>query len=400
MKKLRLGFIVPYYHPNLIGGSEISVKLLAEKLVKKGIFVTVFSFDGEKYSEENIKNVRVIRHKVLTKKAMSLSLISPVYRTIKEWEDKIDIFHVYNVFPLAGAGFYKLMGGKKKIISTLNNFGMLCPLSSLEKGCKKCNFLKRSKCLYDESKGFYEKLMVLPYSLLFPISTNLSKKIDIYIALSGSVKKTYEKFNFDKNKIIIIPNFFVPFDHKSKKNKQKKDEISILYCGRIEKTKGVDLLIKAFSEIIQKSNKKIKLIIVGGGRELENCIKLAKELKAYNSINFVGKVAHENLPKYYSNADIFVHPGRGPESFSRSLNEALSFNIPCVVSDIGSSSEVIKDAGLVFRTGSIDDLKLKIKILIENKNLRRRLSKNCEKVSDFYKIDKVINKIIKLYIKS
>ena len=65
-KRMRILFVTKDYYPNISGGGEISLKLLAESLVKGGHKITVIAFDGNK--KEVINNVEIIRKDLCNKK--------------------------------------------------------------------------------------------------------------------------------------------------------------------------------------------------------------------------------------------------------------------------------------------------------------------------------------------
>ena len=110
----------------------------------------------------------------------------------------------------------------------------------------------------------------------------------------------------------------------------------ILYVGRIEPLKGLDILIRAVSMLHDAAN--AKLIIVGGGleddAEMERLKSLASQLDISDIVSFTGAVSQERLPVYYSAADVFVLPS-WYESFGLVALEAMSCGTPVVVSRVG-----------------------------------------------------------------
>lgn len=387
--------MTPFYYPNLVGGSEVSVKLLAERLVAQGNQVIVLSFDlgtrGVK-SSEIVNGVFVQRYKIIRNSALLLTLTPQVYRVLKKWENEVDIFHIYNVFPIAGGGIYKNFGGKKKVVVTLNNYAAFCPISGAQFNCKKCSVSKRFICLKNYKKNSLQSIF---FSVVYPILTWLSKRSDVYIALSSTVKNLYVAHGFDSKSIVIIPNFFEEIPVPVNRQIQPDAEITVLFVGRLIKDKGVDILINAFSKIHTK--KKVKLIIVGDGEEMMALKKLVNNLSLNDCIYFTGFIAGDKRFKYYLDADIFVHPAIWPEAFGRTLLEALHFEIPLIVSDVGAPSEIIGSAGLTFSCGSVDDLSEKIQLLVENDLLRQTISSESKKVLANYRQGPIILKILKLY---
>ena len=224
----------------------MSIKLLAEKLVSEGNEVIVLSFDLTENLNtlEKINGVTVIRHRIWMKEALLLTLIPHVFNVLRKRSKEVDIFHLYNVFPLAGAGLYSLMGGKKPIVATLNNYAAFCPISSATCGSEKCTLIDRSKCLKICDKNSFLSILL---SISYPLLTALSKRLNGYIALSRCVKKCYIANGFDSERIIVIPNFYQKIK-KSRTVKKISDNqtFNILYMGRLSKRERSMRLDKRF----------------------------------------------------------------------------------------------------------------------------------------------------------
>ena len=103
----------------------------------------------------------------------------------------------------------------------------------------------------------------------------------------------------------------------------------ILAVGRVTPEKGLDVLIKAFTQLVQHEYK----LVIAGGIEYEK--KYYHKLKDLSSeeVIFVGGVQKDILNELYANAALFVLPSRS-EGFPLVLLEALSFGLDVVVSDI------------------------------------------------------------------
>lgn len=110
-------------------------------------------------------------------------------------------------------------------------------------------------------------------------------------------------------------------------------KLNILFVGRMEKRKGVRYLLAAFDQIkgvIPNS----RLIIVGpvakGAERYQEWVRR----RGLPDVVFTGRVSHEELPRYYSSADIFCSPATGSESFGIVLLEAMAAGKPIIATDI------------------------------------------------------------------
>lgn len=166
----------------------------------------------------------------------------------------------------------------------------------------------------------------------------------------------------------------------------KSTDIVLIYTGKIIKNKKIDLIIGALKEI---KNKKLFLLILGGGDE-----KYKSELKNLANTNkisviFVDSVKNKEMYKYFSAADIAIWP----KESTISLLEAMSCSLPiiCNVAD----SEIIKYNNGFAINDKVKDIAEKIKLLIKNFKLRKKMGKN----SRLYVIKELSwNKIAKKFL--
>lgn len=386
-----------YYY----SGSEKSVELLARWLLDNGYEVRIVSAGNYK-APTDLKDIEinVLPHKST---ALQLHALLSLARFMKHNEDNTDIYHIYNVFPLPAAGLYKLLGGKRPVIATLNNYAGFCPTASaIYDECSKLSC--RIKCLND-SISFKQKnintTFIYAYCVAYTLLINLSKRADKYIAISNKVKDIYVKYGYDDTKIIVIPEFMYlkRSNISNLKDGVPSVPIKLLYVGTLNVHKGVDLLIKALNILRKQYNYDcIYLTIVGTGDQNyeDYCKTLVDEFNLGSFVKFLGRVSEHDLNILYSNHDIFIHPARWYEPFGRTIIEALSHGLPCIVSDT-VSKDVIGDAGLLFKHDNVEDLVDKIVILLNNVELYKLLSKNALKYINRFDINHVGNEIIKLY---
>ncbi len=215
-------------------------------------------------------------------------------------------------------------------------------------------------------------------------------KIDTVIAVSKTAAKCIINYGF-KIQPKIIPNGtnISRFYNVSKNNSKN---INILFVGRNEKRKGVELLLSAF-KLINKKLDGVSLTLVGEG---------IKELElSYNENNstFFDHIEGDELVKIYRAADIFCSPAIENESFGIVLLEAMASGLAVIASDIPGYREVVKDYhnGILFSHGSYDSLLIKLEELIFNKKLRLNISKNGQAYSKEYDWKKVAVKIQEAY---
>lgn len=191
---------------------------------------------------------------------------------------------------------------------------------------------------------------------------------------------------------------------KVKSLKLKVDEsITILSVGRITPSKGHDLIIKSVSDLI-KSGYNLKLKIIGGviqeyhQKYLESLKKLTSDLKINESVEFSGPVSYEKMPEYLENSEVLINavPFGG---LDKVVLEAMSSGIIPLSSNSAFLNVFPQEvsADLFFKVGDLEDLKNKLKNILDkklyqNESLRAELR---VVVVKNHNLDNLIDKIFK-----
>jgi glycosyltransferase involved in cell wall biosynthesis len=175
------------------------------------------------------------------------------------------------------------------------------------------------------------------------------KHVGILRACSPLIEKLI-KVEFPKelaSKVSYIPNP-VPFDIKEFQVEKKKN---VLFVGRLNKEKGVEILIDAFKKVDARVSKDWKLIIVGpsdvrdGGSGPEY-LSLLKEKSIGIDVLFVGPVFDEiQLAKYYAESKIFCYPAQKGSGDAAPVapREAMAYGCATVVSKLECFNDIIVD---------------------------------------------------------
>jgi glycosyltransferase involved in cell wall biosynthesis len=119
----------------------------------------------------------------------------------------------------------------------------------------------------------------------------------------------------------------------------------LLYTGRLEKVKGLDLLLHAFSKM---DNNNLKLVLVGNGSEKENLNQICQKLNIEDKVIFPGFYSGNALYAWYDLADLYILPSRF-EPFGAVVNEALVYGCPVMASKyIGATDFITNQNGILF----------------------------------------------------
>jgi len=153
----------------------------------------------------------------------------------------------------------------------------------------------------------------------------------------------------------------------------------LIYVGRLVEKKGAATLVTAI-RLLKNDFPGLRLTIVGDGPEKPALEKLAAELDVSAQIDFAGSQPNGSVPQYYQSAGIAVVPSivaadGDQEGLGLVAVEALGCGCVTIVSDLPALRDVINDGknGLVFRATDATDLAEKIRCLLEDASLCKKL---------------------------
>ena len=174
----------------------------------------------------------------------------------------------------------------------------------------------------------------------------------------------------------------------------------VLFVGRIEPLKGIDILINATAML--DSDVDCSVLIVGGDDEsdgeLDQLRDLTKDQGIENRVAFVGAIDRDKLPLYYNAADVCVVPSHY-ESFGLVAVEAMASGIPVVASRVGGLTGTVKDGetGYLVPWLCPEPFAERIELLLDNEPLRRNLGESAREAVGMYRCENVSNRILEVY---
>lgn len=203
----------------------------------------------------------------------------------------------------------------------------------------------------------------------------LKKSASRIIVSSQFVKRELLDMNIDKDRIDVVPlaynsNLFRPVPDNLKKDffkKYKLKERFILFVGSLFPYKNLKVLIEAFSKI---KNQIPHCLVVVGRREFSTGSLVNDE-----RILYMDYVAAEDLPFFYSCADLFVYPSLR-EGFGIPPLEAMACGTPVISSNKGSLPEVVGNAGILFDPEDSENLSELVLMVLNNEGLRKEMIEN------------------------
>jgi glycosyltransferase involved in cell wall biosynthesis len=183
------------------------------------------------------------------------------------------------------------------------------------------------------------------------------------VCVSETVGTLYQPLFRD---VRVIPNWVSRMPEEREPVRDESRPIHILYVGRLERYKGMHLLLEAV-----RGMSNVKVIVLGDGAYRS---ELEKQAAGVN-VEFAG--FQRDTARFYNQTDIFVMPSLGPEGLPMVALEGMSYGLPCLFSDLPVHCEITGNgqAAMLFRAGDVADLREKLSELISSSSLREQYSR-------------------------
>ena len=168
----------------------------------------------------------------------------------------------------------------------------------------------------------------------------------------------------------------------------------LLFCARLKKIKRIDLLLRALSKVLT-AHPDAYLVIIGGGPEEDALKSLSRDLQIEPHVRWLGPVyGPEQLAPWYLSSMALVIPS----AIGLAMFQGFGFGLPCITTEDRKKQSPeatgLKDGYncLLYKDEDVQDLATKMGLLIEDKELRGRLSANAKHtVDEDYTPEKMVN---------
>lgn len=194
------------------------------------------------------------------------------------------------------------------------------------------------------------------------IEGEIAREADLLIASTGDEAfDLVGAYHADPERVAVVPagvdlSMFQPLDRVEARRKIGYEEGRLLlFVGRLERLKGAEIAIRALSLLRDRRHQDVRLIVLGedarndGGAarpgeesEKERLQSVAIAAGVSDRVDFLGSVAHHELPFFYSAADVLVMPSYS-ESFGLVALEAQACGLPVVGSGVSGLRSVVRD---------------------------------------------------------
>ncbi len=355
---MNIAILIAAFPPDCMGGAEIQAAHIAMRLSQKHK-VTVFTRSRIRKSElkkcysylickRSFSNFPIVR--------FPLDILSTLF-WLGRYKGKIDVIIAYQTI---------IDGLIGVIAKKLFHIPVLVSIRS-EKEYKIHDFYK-SRLFAPFVFKNADKVMVQSQRIRDDLLNELSE------SKHDGLRKIVEK------KISVITNGVTLQPVKTAKAN------TIVYVGRLIKTKGVQYLILAMRECPNE-----KLLIVGDGPEMRNLKRVANKM---DNVDFVGQVHPEEAQHYIQRSKLLVLPSLS-EGSPNVILEAMAGGTPAIATRVGGIPDLVKhgETGFLIEPGNTMEIAYYMNKLIHNENFRAELEKNCLKEVQRYSWKNVLKSI-------
>lgn len=176
---------------------------------------------------------------------------------------------------------------------------------------------------------------------------------------------------------------------------EMQDTIVICTVGRLVEQKGIDLLLKAIGQLPQY-DQKISVWLIGDGPQRHDLEQMVIDLKIANRIKFLG--FRDDVAQLLMVSDIFGLTSRY-EALPLVLIEALAAGLPCVVTDVGENTRMVKagENGWVIPIEDPEAIANALDSLIRNPDMRRKMGEMSRERAKQYSDTEMAIQLAKVY---
>lgn len=349
---MRIAMVHNYYQ---VGGGE-DESFRSEARLLQGAGHDVFT-----YTEHNGR----VESLGLLRTAARTSWSGEAYKSVRSLlqENRCDVLHVQNFFPLASPSvYYAAHAAGVPVVQTLRNYRLLCCNATFFRDGRVCEdcLPKRALPWPGVAHACYRGSRPASASVVAMMSTHRAlrtwgEKVDIYVALTEFARGKFLEGGFPPGKVVVKPNFVHPDPgvgaHEGR---------FALFVGRLTQDKGVTTLLEAWRALGNRAESLSPVLRVVGDGPLAGMVREAATDTP--GVEYMGRLGTQEVYALMRDATFLVLPSEWYETFGRVAVEAVASGAPVVASNIGAVAEVVEDGvtGLRFVLGDPADLARKL----------------------------------------
>jgi glycosyltransferase involved in cell wall biosynthesis len=371
-----------YEYPPLGGGGGVINALLAEELAKKHD-VTVLTSRCMGLPEESTENgVKIVRLPVMLRKQQTAASLASLLTFVVNGLIQSGRLSRKHTFDVINTHFVLPTGPVGQRLATIAGIPNILTVHGGD--------------LYDPSK------FLSPHRhLIFRVMVrSLLKKATTVVAQSNNTIQNVHRYYVEDLPVELIPlGISRPRSIRGDRKKYniEEDETVLVSVGRLVARKGLQQLIDIFSKL---GNERVRLVIIGSGPEEPALRNIVNERNISHRVIFSGQVDEQEKLELLDIADIYVSTSQH-EGFGLVFLEGMAAGLPVVCYDHGGQTDFLEDGatGFVIKLNDTEQFRAGLVRLIEDAQLRDRMSAECLRSVEEYYIENCAQKYEDLFMR-
>jgi GT2 family glycosyltransferase/glycosyltransferase involved in cell wall biosynthesis len=418
---MRILFVVHGFPPEAAGGTEIYASSLAQALWRRGHDITVLARenrpDQPEYHVHRSRDgeVAVVRVNHTFRDASSFihtyrnARIDAIAGALLD-EFRPHVVHIHHLTCLSTGIADECAARDIPVVLTLNDYWLLCHRGQLldldlarclgpePDRCATCAGLSASgqpavhlaahglraierhapKVLAEAQRRLLSRLStrVVPASASAETARRLEHARSVcdratrILAPSRTMLEQFVRFGIPQSRLILQQQG-IDARHSAAATREPSDQLRLGFVGSLMASKAPHILLEAVAGLPEG---RVSVTVAGdvvpyhGDNRYED---LVRPLLNSPGVNWLGRVAHEEIPSLLSSLDVLVVPSVWVENAPFVIKEAFAAGVPVVASNLGGMAELVEDGrnGLLFNAGDQDDLRRVVLRLLDEPSL-------------------------------
>ena len=217
-----------------------------------------------------------------------------------------------------------------------------------------------------------------------------ARRLDVRTAVSDAARALAA--HYFPGDYVLTPNGIETAAFKDAEPLDLVDGPTILFFGRIERRKGLEVLIQAMTRLRDLN---VTLVVAGSGPEERHCRKLAVQLDV--PAKFIGRLDEPEVPRAYRSVDVYCAPGLGGESFGIVLVEAMAAGTPVVCSDLDGFRAVAGGAAEMVPPAEPGPLADALRSVLTDRERAAAMSKTGRRLAEMYDWNRLVAGVEAVY---
>lgn len=390
---MKVLIVASRYYPNIFGGGEIVAQMLAEALVARGHEVVVATLNPEKrYEVAEVSGVRVhylpVRNLYFFPYPSTRpAAVRAIWHAVDSYNpfmavslgrildiERPDVVNTHSLDGFSASAWRAVRKRHLPLVHTLHSHYLLCSRSTMFHNGKVCTKLCTACRIYSRPRR------------------NLSNLVDVATGTSFKILERHIQYGcFSESEKMVVYSAFEPPHGNGTNGPRENGHLRFGYLGRLDPSKGADLLIRSFLELPAG---RAELLIAGRGTpEYED--HLRRLIDGNPAVNILGFVSPFDL---LSRVDVAVVPSLCHDCAPLSVLESMGHRLPIIGSCRGGIPELMGEGtGWVFDPDEPEALTRALHRAIESRGELRAMSERAVERSKQFSTDAMVNGYLKAY---